>query len=168
MGRGRMRSGGRRRGVAGERGWLWMGWRTAVEGVGVGDGGGGCRRLVGSRSAQKLPAGTWGEGEKPKKNAEKTTSGRVRRVARWLTRLWNSYSIPRYRERGGTGFFYSHIGISQTIWYLCILEVSKTSMYTYLIFKSGMWTYPFFIYEEIQSLWTYSCFYIGNKIYHKV
>jgi hypothetical protein len=41
-------------------------------------------------------------------------------------------------------------------------------MYTYLIFKSGMWTYPFFIYEEIHSLRTYSCFYIGNNIYHKV
>jgi hypothetical protein len=57
---------------------------------------------------------------------------------------------------------------TQIIRYLCIFEVSKISMYTYMIFKSGIWTYPLFIHEETSSLWTNSCFYIGNNLYHKV
>jgi hypothetical protein len=32
-----------------------------------------------------------------------------------------------------------------------ILEVSKKSMYTYLIFESGMWTYYFFMCKETYS-----------------
>jgi hypothetical protein len=82
-GRGQMRSGGRRRGVAGEQ--------TSNGGVEDDGGGGGGRRWrtrgsVTNRSGgAKLPTGTWGRGEmnRRKNRPKKSTSGRVRRVARW-------------------------------------------------------------------------------------